>query len=961
MSEIIDESVIEEFVAESLEHLDAIEPDLLSMEKEGDAVPAETINRVFRAAHNIKGASSFLAFNAITELSHVMENVLDLFRQGKLIPDPDKVDALLAGMDKLRAMIDAPHSCDEVAFDDELGRLKTILEGDSSEPEDVEAAPEPEPEPRSEGSEQVADDTSGMAFTWAKESDEPSEEPKAPGETGAKTKFTVEGTPGLGTASFDIDSERAKSVPKTMQVFAVWVYPGRDLKDKGLTTTEFLEKMARLGQCVASDLDSDPESQGEQSGEKESPCHVLFATIMEGAFLVSHALDIAEDQICPVDRSALEAAWVEEEPPAPAKAAEKPPTKLKSSVKPKAKKPKAPQESPAGPEAAQKVPKDAKAVGHETIRLSVDLVDRLMNLAGELVLGRNQLRQTLEEHAHKNPELAPVMQNVDVVTGEIQEHIMQMRLQPIGNLFNRFPRVVRDLSRQLSKEVELTIEGSEVELDKSIIEALSDPLTHLVRNCVDHAIELPEEREELGKPRGGHVQLNAFHEGGQVIVTVSDDGGGIDTEKVVEKAVASGTVDAEAAQKMGQKERLNLIFLPGLSTAETVTDVSGRGVGMDVVKTNIERLGGHLEIESAPGHGTTLHLRLPLTLAIIPSLIVGAGKLCFAIPQMNVQELVSVSASDISRKIEKVGEADVLRLRGRLLPIVGLADILALDRSFVHPQTGKDMSERRSGFADQRQLQKSCSCKCRKPAEGICERRKSPQSDINVVVLRVGPNSFGLSVEELFDTQEIVVKPLSKHLEDCRCFAGATIMGNGSVAMILDASGISGFARLRFAEIKAEERRRQKKKEQSEKAASGERQSIIIFNNALEEYFALPLASISRLEMTDSNRIQCIGERQFITYRGEGLPLIHLDKLLPVRPYSGNGNELYFIIPKTSRASVGIVASRILDTIETNVSIQKDMAMPPGLLGSAVVEGHLTMFLNVEELLDLYEEQARAT
>jgi two-component system chemotaxis sensor kinase CheA len=587
----------------------------------------------------------------------------------------------------------------------------------------------------------------------------------------------------------------------------------------------------------------------------------------------------------------------------------------------------------------------------------------MMNLAGELVLGRNQLRQNLEKLVYENPKLGHVMQNVDVVTSELQENIVKMRLQPVGKLFNRFPRLVRDTSRKLFKEAELVLEGLEVELDKSILESLSDPLIHMVRNCLDHGIEPPEQRARMGKPRTGQIRLGALHEGGQVIITIADDGAGIDGEKVVEKALSDGAVEADHVRTMTQDERLELIFLPGLSTAKAVSDVSGRGVGMDVVKTNIEEIGGHIEIESVPERGTTIRIRLPLTLAIIPSLIVGAGGRRFAIPQVNVQELVCVRAADASRKIEMLGDVEVLRLRERLLPIVSLTRTLNLESEFIHPSTGPQMTDRMEWLADHRPpapipteaATEPPLCQCQ-AHENCDDCPQHPESDINVVVLRVGVNRMGLGVEELFDTQEIVVKPLANHVKDCQCFAGSTIMNDGSVAMILDATGMAESAGLHFAEVRAEERRREKHEARIEESRSCNQQSILVFNNALEECFALPLGDVSRLEITDPQRIERIGEREFVAYRGEGLPLVYLHKFLPVRPTARNGDELYFIIPKNKRSMVGIVASRILDTIETDVTIKKDAAMARGLAGSAIVDGRLTMFLNVEEILDLYEE-----
>ncbi|MFP5213898.1 MAG: chemotaxis protein CheA [Acidobacteriota bacterium] len=770
---MIGEAVINEFVAECREHLNATERDLLAMENGHGAADPDTVNRVFRAMHSIKGASGTFGFNAVMGLSHAMENVLLLFRQGRIVPDGDMVHALLKGVDRLRGMIEDLEASEGVACEDELRRLNAIL-------------------------------------------------------------------------------------------------------------------------------------QGAGSAKAESPPPQASVELSLGV------LEIPERVIKPEIRPA---APEEPAPPVP---------------------------SPAT---------DGRKAPAETIRVNVALLDSLMNLAGELVLGRNQLRRFVDDSV-ENPLLNRVVQNMDLVTGEIQEKIMQMRMQPLANVFNRLHRLVRDLSRQLGKDVELTVSGGEVELDKSIIEGISDPLTHILRNGVDHGIESAWERAGAGKaPRGG-INLRAFHEKGQVNITISDDGQGIDPDKVAASAVAMGHISEEEAGRLSDRERLNLVFLPGFSTAEAVTGVSGRGVGMDVVKTNIEKLGGHIEIDSTVGAGTTIRLMLPLTLAIVPSLIVRVADQRFAIPQINVQELVCIPPEDVSLRIEKVGEASVLRLRENLLPLVRLADILGLERFFIHPATRVEVPDRRRSLADRRSPREETAAEQRRG------RRYRRQGDIFVVVVRMGENRFGLIVDELFDIEEIVVKPLSNHIRNCPCFSGATIMGDGRVAMILDALGIADFARLRFSEISAEERRRQRESGRGS-APKTTRRSVLIFNHGEGEYFAVPLASVARLEMIAPSALERIGGREFMSYRGGGLPLVRLDRLLPVSPLPERMDETYVVIPKTGGGRrAGIIASRILDAIDTDVVPEKDSGAAFGVLGSAVIDGHITIFLDLDEVLEGFESEA---
>lgn len=899
MSGVADDDLLKEFVTEARDHLESVEPDLLAMEKDGIKTSSEIINSVFRAIHSVKGASGFFGLTPVTGFSHIMESLLAKVRDGSLSPHPELVDVLLAGVDKLRLMLDDIENCGNVQVSKELAVLNRLL-GVSPPPAGHSAPVAPAP---------VVN-------------------------TPAPSLASSDGKMVSVMPNLEVERSVLAEAMQTQEMFLVSVHVGQDLTQKGRRLDEFMAGLEVCGACLAVDLDA---SENSSAGELEADTtvHFVFATVLEQG-LVGPALDIPDEQVSPIDARLLDAPVPLAEPAA---ALEPLPDMPAASSIP-------------SPKASSPPKKD-----QETIRVNVELLDCLMNIAGELVLGRNQLRKELEGLLDRNSRLGAILQHVGQVTTEIQENIMRIRMQPLGSVLNKFPRIVRDLAKQLEKEVELDVVGSEVELDKSIIERLADPLTHLIRNCMDHGIEEPEERVKNGKSRVGRIRIHAFHEGGQVNITITDDGYGIDAERVAAKAVAKGFLPEADIRKMNEQEKLKLIFLPGLSTAQKVSDVSGRGVGMDVVKTNIEKLSGHLQIESAHGKGTEVRIRLPLTLAIIPSLIVGAEKFRFAVPQMNVKELLCIRAGEIGRRIEKIGDADILRLRGQLLPLVELAEVLNLSRTYADPQKNVFLLERRKGLADQRAEQDP------EPGEGPpCspspdrrkisdERRRAWRSDINVVVLRAGPHQFGLCVDELYDTEEIVVKPLARHIERCRCFAGATIMGDGRVAMILDTSGIAESAGLRFGEIAAEELQR-REKEIHHQAMTSRRHSIIVFNNAWEEFFALPLARIARLEKIAPSDVECVGGREFITQGETALPLLRLEKVLSVRPAPDRLEELYLIVPKSSRPVSGIVATRIVDTIETEVSIQEDMA-GPGLLGAAVVQDHLTFFLDVDGLLAL--------
>jgi two-component system chemotaxis sensor kinase CheA len=433
----------------------------------------------------------------------------------------------------------------------------------------------------------------------------------------------------------------------------------------------------------------------------------------------------------------------------------------------------------------------------------------------------------------------------------------------------------------------------------------------------------------------------------------------MDPDQIAEKAVQRGIISSDNVSRMSTAEKRNLALMPGFSTADEVSEISGRGVGMDVVKTNIEKLGGYLEIDSEKGKGTTIRIRLPLTLAIIPSLIVGAGGQKFAIPQINIKELVCIRAKDAPFQTEAVAGAEVLRLRGNLLPVARLADILDLERSFVHFKTGKKMADRRQRLVDRRNQTESPMDDA--PQDPVSERRNSQErrqswhSDLYVVVLRIGDNLFGLCVEELFDTEEIVVKPLSDHLKNAKCFAGATIMGDGRVAMILDAQGIADHQSLRFLEVSSEIKRRHEEEASRKPVDKGENLSILLFKNAPDEQFAVSLDDIARIEKIDPQGLHHVGGRDFMNFRGESLPLIRLEDYLGVSPLTTDRKGLFVIVPKGVPPVAGILVSEILDAVEVTLVI-KEQHRQPGIRGSAFIGGQLTLFLDTGELLGALED-----
>jgi two-component system chemotaxis sensor kinase CheA len=567
------------------------------------------------------------------------------------------------------------------------------------------------------------------------------------------------------------------------------------------------------------------------------------------------------------------------------------------------------QEAAPGSDADSKENGAGKNLPEAQIRVAVGVLDCLMNLAGELVLSRNQLLQAVS--TEEKTGLEAISARLDQITSELQEAIMQTRMQQIGTVFSRFPRVVRDLSSKLGKQCELEIEGKEVEVDKTIVEAIGDPLTHLVRNSCDHGIESPEKRLAAGKPAKGTIQLKACYQAGKVRIEIKDDGGGICPDKLKSKAVQKGVITAEQAEAMNDREALRLIFAPGFSTAAEVTDVSGRGVGMDVVRTNISKLGGTVDVESEPGVGTNIVVTLPLTLAIIPSLIVQVGCDRFAIPQVNIAELVRVRESERDSKLGRVKNAEVLRLRGKLLPLVRLHELLG------------------------------CA-----PADGPIQGNATGAT--NVIVVDTGQTRFGLVVDALHDSEEIVVKPLGRHHKNCRKLAGATILGDGHVALILDIAGIAGDENLRGDE-EAQDKNAEANASNSKKE---EMQSLLFFKNNEKDSFVVPMDIIARIERVRVDQIDTVGGREVLQYRNTTLSLMRLESCITTGP--GDLAESVSVVVYEARGrEIGLIAPVLEDIRQVAVNVDTVTFREPGVIGSLVYNERTLRLIDLFELTQM--------
>jgi len=541
------------------------------------------------------------------------------------------------------------------------------------------------------------------------------------------------------------------------------------------------------------------------------------------------------------------------------------------------------------------------SVSEGNVRVDVGLLDKLMNLVGELVLARNQILQSgarIEE-----PSFLGASQRLNLITTELQEQVMKTRMQPIGNVWSRLPRVVRDLAIACGKQVRIEMSGKETELDRTVLEAIKDPLTHIVRNSVDHGIERPDVRAGRNKPKTGTLRLRAFHEGGQVNIEIADDGGGMNLDAIKKKALERGVVTAERVARMNDRELMQLVFLPGFSTAEKVTNVSGRGVGMDVVKTNIEKIGGTVDLMTASGRGTTIRIKIPLTLAIVPALIVSTGGQRYAIPQGSLVELVGLDGEQARGAVEWVHGTPVYRLRGRLLPLVSLNEKLRLGES----------------LRDQ--------LNARRP--------------ITIVVLSADERQFGLVVDDVRDTEEIVVKPLGRELKGIPVFAGATIMGDGRVALILDVMGLAMLASAVGRGRDGTLRGAAEALDDDAPAEMTERQAWLLFGVDDEGIMAMPLSDVARLEEFPRSKLERAGRRSVVQYRGAILPLIHLEV-----DDAGDSGPLSVIVHAHRGRSVGFVVRRIIDVVEAAVRVER-VGDGASVLGAAVVQGRVTDLLDV--------------
>lgn len=907
-----DPELLKEFVVESLEHLSNVENELLSLEESAGDVDIALVNKVFRSVHSIKGAAGFLGLKVLETLAHREEEVLDRLRNNSIRPTNLVINTLLKATDRLKDLLDSIESSNDQDVSENVRALEQLMA----------IGNEPELATSADVSLQQANCNIPIANRNA-----PCKESSSSSIAETLREFLVESHDGLNQIERDVvllEKDPGNDAIINNIFRNVHTIKGTT----GFLAFHHMEKLTHAGENLLGALRNgqillDREIVGALLSLIDSLRGYLDTVEVQGSDgSVSCDAEAAKLNQLLQNRLNITTSCVAQEASvvtqtiAPVQAVVKEPeTRTVSSFQTTEK-----QEFSASP--SPKVPspttEKASAIATQdtngsssvdsTIRVDVAILDKLMTRVGELVLARNQIIQFTNMLG--NSDLVSTTQRLNLITTELQEGVMKTRMQQIGNVWAKFPRMVRDLAAICGKEVRIEMEGKETELDKTIIESIKDPLTHLVRNTVDHGIEKPGVRIQNGKPSEGCLFLRAFHEGGQVNIEISDDGAGLNLERIKEKAVEKGLISQEQASKLAERETCQLIFLPGFSTAETVSNVSGRGVGMDVVKTNIEKIGGTVDLQSVRGVGTTIKIKIPLTLAIIPALVVSNDGSRFAIPQVNLLELVRLEGEQEKNSIEWLQGTPVYRLRGRLLPLVYLRNVLNT-----------------------------------KVKEGGC-------SDvINIVVLRADDRQFGLVVERINDTEEIVVKPLGSQLKNVPVYSGATIMGDGKVALILDVLGIAHKANV----VAKDRSRSMHETSKSTKENTGCTQTLLILSTGSERRLAIPISQVARLEKIPTDTIEYAENSEVVQYRGEILPLVRLADILGIEetlePDDGLLNVIVYI---EDNQSYGLVVHRIVDIVETAIEL-KQQSKRRGLLGSAIIQDFVTDYVDLPSIIKQIE------
>ncbi len=845
---------LEEFKTEILETLERAEQALLSFDQLPDGQSSKQLyDEVFRAYHNIKGAAGMMEWNELQHHVHQLENILMQSKETASIPKK-YLGWFLKGNDVTRSIMSGePY---EFNYDISDAPVLNVLPVEDSHT-----------------------DTGLEQTTSVVEKEQPPEE------------FFAEVTEALDRVSSALIHMEADMGQKNL-IDALY----RDIHSiKGAVQLFGFTEASILSHAMENSLEG-VRLQKLEIDKAHVSTLLLCVDLMNQCVQNSNNEETMKEVSFMVSLLVPFTQAIDEQRPA---VDEKPSAKLvevKQEEKPMTVHRSAPAQTtaPTAGASAENEKTDS------TIRVQVSLLDRLMTLMGEMVLVRNQVLQ----YSNKTDDLEflNLSQKLDVVTSELQEETMKTRMQPIGNILSKFQRVVRDLSGSLNKKINLNLVGVETELDKTLIEAVKDPLTHIVRNACDHGIEIPSDRASSGKSETGTITIKAYHEGGQVIVDITDDGKGLSRDKLLKKALEKGIVDAAKAERMSDREVQALIFAPGFSTAEKVTNVSGRGVGMDVVKSNIERIGGLVDISSTEGKGTKITLKIPLTLAIVPAMIIRSDKDRFAIPQVKLVELVRVDKT----QIEFVQGRPVYRLRGNILPLLDMKEVLGT-----------------------------------KDGEGFEEA-------INIVVLNSESHLFGMIVDEILDTADIVVKPLARFLKSISIYSGATVLGDGNVAFIMDVLGI---AQKHLGAGTHADTAVTDKYDHSQNEL--ELREFVLVSLGSNTKHAIPLSVVSRMEEIKSSSIELSGYQRVIRYRGGILKIVNLNEILGYTNKLIEKEITQVIVAKVDDQLFGLEVDQIIDVLSTRDFLDDSLSTHHAITGNLVTQNEIIVVVDVDKVFEL--------
>jgi two-component system chemotaxis sensor kinase CheA len=881
---------IQDFIDEAKEHVTNAEHLLLNFGTVKSDY--EQIKDLFRAIHSIKGSAGFFGLPKIVALSHDMESILDKVREGTYDLTDSDVDILLSTIDILKVIISELPAMSECDINPALEDLKAIL---SNMP----------------NSDKNDDWKTKIRYNTT------------------KIHEAMKRGHNVYVLHVDVSELSNKDIPN-LDAFL-------EIIEGAVTLSGIYPKSDTVGDMLVTtvmDIDIISETTGLTVANIQNVTDYFDAIIKKTApakpaGVIQNNLELAlEKSIARMQRNA-EAR--ENDNKTESKTEVKPKTKTEN--KPlelsiptlgkndKNEKKESVQSETTQPKSMQLSIRQNESKQKESIRVDVDLLNELINLTSELVLGRNQLLRMLEPVYGRHPGLQIIVQNINNLTSGLQECVMQTRMKPLSSVFDRLPRVVRDVSRQQKKDIELTVSGGEVELDRSVVEALADPLSHIARNSIDHGIELPSVRTAAGKSKTGSITFKAYNESGFVIIDIIDDGQGMDVEKIRQKAIEKGRITEEASRSMNDSEIIDLTFQSGFSTADAVTDLSGRGVGMDVVRTNIEKLGGTVQLFSEWGRGTTLRLNMPLTMAIIQALIVETENVSFALPHANLQRIIRVKQNERSRYIEKVGGIELLRLNDMLLPLVRLSEVLNIVRD------------------------------------------DDPEVYF-IQVLKVGKHFFSLMTDKIVGSEEILVKPLPAALSVCDYYSGVTIIGDGNVAMILDVVGLANTAQLQFVDSEHDSDDTPKTD-----LVESEQFNFLLFRNGASDdsvHFAIDMSMVSRVEEVETASIEHFGEKMYITHeaneasfagvsdsKNRTMRVFRIEDYLPVdKPKNEDPEIQYLITTRLSKHPMGILVSTLLDNIQTTVEID-DNVLGEGVLGTITHNDRIIIVIQPYELFSL--------